>query len=195
MCYYCHTLGKNVDAPDHRSQNCRDRSNTHSKYYQADGEPEGRTTKGCYYCHTLGKNVAAPPHRSRNCRDRSNPHSKYYQDTGNTVIGYHATNSDAANGIATCGFRCGTAGMAGGAIYFATSEEDARRKSNNGNTVVFRCLLRMDRVCELDCNGDASMTLQSLNAKGYDSVKIRRNGDEYVVYEPWRVRILSRSDA
>jgi hypothetical protein len=38
------------------------------------------------------------------------------------------------------------------------------------------------------------MTLQRLSASGYNSVKIHRNGDEYVVYEPSRVRILSTSN-
>jgi hypothetical protein len=92
------------------------------------------------------------------------------------------------------GFRCGTNGLAGGAIYFATSEADARRKSNNGHDVVLRCELTMGRVCELDHNGCPSMTLQRLKQMGYDSVKIRRNGDEYVVYEPSRVRLLVDSD-
>lgn len=31
MCYFCHTLGNNPDAPKHRGENCRDARNTHSK--------------------------------------------------------------------------------------------------------------------------------------------------------------------
>jgi hypothetical protein len=46
MCYYCHQLKNNVSAPSHRSENCRDRSNTHSKYYRADGDPNVRSTSG-----------------------------------------------------------------------------------------------------------------------------------------------------
>jgi hypothetical protein len=46
MCYYCHRLKNNVSAPSHRSKNCRDRSNTHSKYYRADGDPDVRSTRG-----------------------------------------------------------------------------------------------------------------------------------------------------
>jgi hypothetical protein len=38
------------------------------------------------------------------------------------------------------------------------------------------------------------MTLDKLNGKGYDSVKILRNGDEYAVYEPSRVRVLSHHE-
>jgi hypothetical protein len=110
------------------------------------------------------------------------------------VIGYHATNSDAAARIASCGFRCGTNGLAGGAIYFATSEADARRKSNHGNAVVLVCELALGRTLTLDQDGDPSMTLHKLNGMGYESVKIRRNGDEYAVYEPWRVHILHRQN-
>ena len=31
MCYFCHGLGNNPDAPPHRGENCRDARNTHSK--------------------------------------------------------------------------------------------------------------------------------------------------------------------
>jgi hypothetical protein len=110
------------------------------------------------------------------------------------VIGYHATSSAAADRISSWGFRCGTNGLAGGAIYFATSEADARRKSNHGDDVVLCCELTMGRVCELDHDGCPSLTLQMLNQLGYDSVKIRRSGDEYAVYEPWRVHILHRQN-
>ncbi len=84
--------------------------------------------------------------------------------------------------------------MAGGAMYFAMSEADAKRKSNNGDDVVFRCELTMGRTLQLDHTGHPSMTLQKLSAMGYNSVKIHRNGDEYAVYEPYRVRILGTSD-
>jgi 8-oxo-dGTP pyrophosphatase MutT (NUDIX family) len=33
MCYLCHTLGKNPTAPKHESLNCRDPTNTHSRFY------------------------------------------------------------------------------------------------------------------------------------------------------------------
>ncbi len=31
MCYFCHTLGNNPDAPPHRSPNCLSPNNTHSQ--------------------------------------------------------------------------------------------------------------------------------------------------------------------
>ena len=96
--------------------------------------------------------------------------------TGQTVVGYHATSARAAASIRAGGFRCGSVGLAGGGIYFATSEHDASRKSNHGNDVVLMCQLTLGRTLTLDQHGDQSMTLQKLNARGYDSVKILRNG-------------------
>ena len=108
-----------------------------------------------------------------------------------TVVGYHATNASAARSIRANGFQCGRIGLAGGGIYFATSEQDASRKSNNGRDVVFKCQVTLGRTLTLDNDGNSTMTLDKLNGMGYDSVKILRNGDEYVVYEPSRVRVLS----
>jgi hypothetical protein len=110
------------------------------------------------------------------------------------MVGYHATNAAAARKILANGFRCGRKGLAGGAIYFATSEEDASRKSNNGNDIVLKCRVTLGRTLTLDEDGDPTMTLDKLNGKGYDSVKILRNGDEYAVYEPSRVRVLSHHE-
>lgn len=110
---------------------------------------------------------------------------------GQDMIGYHATNASAARKILANGFRCGSKGLAGGAIYFATSEQHASRKSNNGNDIVLKCQVALGRTLTLDDDGDPNMTLDKLNGMGYDSVKILRTGDEYAVYEPWRVHVLS----
>ena len=113
------------------------------------------------------------------------------QEREQIVVGYHATSASAARSIRANGFRCGRKGLAGGAIYFATSEQHASRKSNHGNDVVLKCQVTLGRTLTLDKDGDPTMTLDELNGMGYDSVKILRNGDEYVVYEPSRVRVLS----
>ena len=113
------------------------------------------------------------------------------QEQEQIVVGYHATSASAARSIRANGFRCGRKGLAGGAIYFATSEQHASRKSNNGHEVVLKCQVTLGRTLTLDEDGDPTMTLDKLNGKGYDSVKILRTGDEYAVYEPSRVRVLS----
>lgn len=40
MCHFCHNLRNNLFAPDHRSENCRDLKNTHSKYYKPQPQPQ-----------------------------------------------------------------------------------------------------------------------------------------------------------
>ena len=122
------------------------------------------------------------PRSSRSCATSSQ---------GDSIVGYHATNATAARSIRANGFQCGRKGLAGGAIYFATSEQHASRKSNHGNDVVLKCQVTLGRTLTLDKDGDPTMTLDELNGMGYDSVKILRNGDEYAVYEPSRVRVLS----
>ena len=90
---------------------------------------------------------------------------------GQSIVAYHATDAAAAVSIRANGFRCGSSGLAGGGIYFATSEQDASRKSNHGNDVVLTCQLTLGRTLTLDQHGDPTMTLHKLNGMGYDSVK------------------------
>ena len=33
MCYWCHKLKHNEKAPSHKSENCRDKLNSHSKHF------------------------------------------------------------------------------------------------------------------------------------------------------------------
>lgn len=103
---------------------------------------------------------------------------------------YHATNANAAEKIKRNGFQCGRSGLAGGGIYFAENSTDAMRKSNNGAEAVLRCDVDLGRCKTLDSSGDSNLTLTRLNREGFDSVRIIRNGDEYVVYEAHRVRVL-----
>jgi hypothetical protein len=152
------------------------------------GAPVVNVSYVCQYCGMRGRSpgevlhTTSCPRSGRSCATSS---------TGQTVVGYHATNASAAASIRAGGFRCGCSGLAGGGIYFATSEHDARRKSNHGNDVVLVCELALGRTLTLDQDGDPSMTLHKLNGMGCDSVRILRNGDEYVVYEPSRVRLLN----
>lgn len=140
----------------------------------------------CKYCGVVAssEDLLDPSNHDSSCPRSSR---RPAQD----MVGYHATNAAAATKILANGFRCGSKGLAGGAIYFATSEQHASRKSNNGNDIVLKCQVTLGRTLTLDDDGDPTMTLDKLNAKGYDSVKILRNGDEYAVYEPSRVRVLS----
>ena len=153
----------------------------------------------CTYCdvHLSPDEFHDPANHASSCRFRTcstgsnDSRSCATSSQDESIVGYHATNASAARSIRANGFRCGSKGLAGGAIYFATSEQHAKRKSNHGNDVVLKCQVTLGRTLTLDEDGDPTMTLDELNGKGYDSVKILRNGDEYAVYEPSRVRVLS----
>jgi hypothetical protein len=105
---------------------------------------------------------------------------------------YHCTTKSKAAAIRRNGFRCGSSGIAGGAVYFAASVEDAARKSHY-NGVVLVCEVDLGRVHDVGYNGDSSLSLTKVRALNCDSVRIPRNGDpgtEYCVYEPSRVRVV-----
>ena len=50
--------------------------------------------------------------------------------------------------------------------------------------------MNLGRVMHVARSGDNSLTLSSLNRKGFDSVCIPRYGTEYCVYEPSRIRVV-----
>ena len=102
---------------------------------------------------------------------------------------FHCTSTSNAASIKSRGFHCGSSGLAGGGIYFATSVDDASRKAHD-HGVVLECEVDLGNVMHLQYSGDSSLTLYSVRSRGYDSVCIPRNGTEYCVYEPRRVRVL-----
>jgi hypothetical protein len=55
-----------------------------------------------------------------------------------TTVLYHATNWRSANSILQGGFCRGSGGLAGSAIYFASSQKKARNKSQRGSDTVLR---------------------------------------------------------
>ena len=55
---------------------------------------------------------------------------------------------------------------------------------------ILECTVDIGNFKALGKEGDRHMTLERLRAEGYDSVRIQRDlssGQEYVVYESWRV--------
>jgi hypothetical protein len=104
---------------------------------------------------------------------------------------YHCTDQSSADSICSSNFRCGSDGITGGGIYFAVSVEDASRKARRKG-VVLECEVDLGSVLDVEFNGDSSLNLARVRARGCNSVRIPRNGTEYCVYEPSRVRVVRR---
>lgn len=103
---------------------------------------------------------------------------------------YHQTDEETAELIlATQTMLPGTQGLAGGGIYFATDPGLTGHKARKKG-VILECTVDIGAFKALGKEGDRHVTLERLRAEGYDSVRIQRDlgsGQEYVVYESWRV--------
>jgi len=71
MCYFCHTLGNNINAPDHRSRNCRDTRNIHSKQYIPPTKPN---VNFAAKCGALGCSENHYRHYCKFCRNPDSNH-------------------------------------------------------------------------------------------------------------------------
>ena len=108
---------------------------------------------------------------------------------------YHQTCEEVAQAILReQTMKPGAAGVAGGGIYFATTQDltghKARRKG-----VILQAKVRLGRILELDREGDHQMCLSKLRSRGFDSVSINRghtSGMEYVVYDSEQVLEVKR---
>jgi hypothetical protein len=107
---------------------------------------------------------------------------------------FHCTNAENAASIRRNGFRCGKSGLAGGGIYLAETEEDAKRKAHQ-HGVIIECEVDLGKVHKVGFDGDESLCLSRLKSMGCNSVSIARKGTEYCVYEPQRVAVVQVQDA
>lgn len=99
---------------------------------------------------------------------------------------YHATNRDAAENIKVEGkLRPGVKGFAGGAIYFSSSPDAARRKMRQGHaSVIITCEVDLGK-CEYSARN------QMDKGNGFDTVIVPfQAGDVYAVYDPMRIEII-----
>merc|ERR1712151_131877 len=103
---------------------------------------------------------------------------------------YHQTDAATAEIILrTQHMKPGKKGLAGGGIYFATTQELTGHKAISKG-VILKAYVRLGRILTLDSDGDTRMTFEKLQSKGFDSVCIARkvsSGHEYVVYDPAQV--------
>lgn len=108
---------------------------------------------------------------------------------------YHQTSTDNADSIIRSqqmlgGERLGLGGSGG--IYFAEMSQETTRKATNLGALL-RAQVRLGRVKTISTSGDSSITVESLQAEGYDSVRIPRlGGTEYVAYKSDQVTSIQR---
>ena len=104
---------------------------------------------------------------------------------GTTVVCYHQTSEKAAKAILRTGrFNRGSAGIAGGGIYFAVSAKETDDKTHHRG-VILMADVRVGNVAHKtvdECSGNETFT--ELRKAGYDSVRIHglRTGEEIVIY-------------
>lgn len=111
-----------------------------------------------------------------------------------TVTLYHQTSPAACRGILQTGFRLGSGGWCGNAIYFAKTPEATRTKaiaptSQVGcmlevTVVMSRVLQWKDVGCGAGWKAFVNWTDQSLRDYGYDSIIMKRaDGPEYIIFD------------
>ena len=113
--------------------------------------------------------------------------------TTNHQVLYHATDEAAAQAILTSQQMVrGSAGAAGGGIYFAASPADARRKARTTGSVVLKARVALGSSKVLS-QTDPNISFTSLQREGCDSVRLTAlHGDEFIVYNWDQVRQIER---
>jgi hypothetical protein len=112
---------------------------------------------------------------------------------GNVRTLLHQTGVDGARGIITSGrMNRGSTGIAAGGIYFAVTANDTMHKAHR-HGFLFTLSVRLGNVEHWQKDRqDQSVTFESLQRRGVDSVHIPRDGgDEYIVYHSDQVQLLS----
>mmetsp|Transcript_48470 Transcript_48470/g.127982 ORF Transcript_48470/g.127982 Transcript_48470/m.127982 type:complete len:269 (+) Transcript_48470:95-901(+) len=130
------------------------------------------------------KGGAAPPSSGSGWH----PH---HASSTNVKTLYHMTSPMICRMILTSGFRAGSEGWCGGAIYFAEDPAAVKTKAI-GTQSHWGCLLEvyvdLGKVLQLGPQCDKSMTGAKLAAMGYNSITFNPgDGNEYIIYDTSRV--------
>jgi len=107
---------------------------------------------------------------------------------------YHQTSPEIAAMIMHGGFKPGSAGWCGGAIYFADSPKATFTKaigSDSHTGVILQANVNLGKVCKMSRTCDSSMTPEKAHAMGCDTIEFNPgDGNEFVVYDSRRVRSI-----
>jgi len=107
---------------------------------------------------------------------------------------YHQTSPEIAAMIMRTGFKPGSAGWCGGAIYFAQNPKATFTKAigtQSHTGVILQANVNLGRVCKMAKHCDMSMTPQKANAMGCDTIEFNPgDGNEFVIYDSRRVKAI-----
>lgn len=106
-----------------------------------------------------------------------------------SIILYHQTSTTIADIILKTGImKPGNCGIAGPAIYFATSPENTNHKARFQGAIL-ECLVDVGNVKKTGPEGDPYMNKSILSSQGYNSIYIPRvRGEEYAIYDTNRIK-------
>jgi len=94
---------------------------------------------------------------------------------GEVLTVFHQTSPAAGSSILRSGFRPGTSGNCGGAIYFTTSPHATSLLALNGRGFMIEAQVDLGRVKWMPGHCDSHMTGAKLRSMGYDSIRLDRS--------------------
>jgi len=111
---------------------------------------------------------------------------------------YHTTSPEIAELILKGGFKAGSDGWCGGAIYFIDTPELPKTKYSPTTTkdgAILEARVDMGRMATMDkkCSAGYGLGVQALEANGFDSLTFNPgDGDEFVIADNSRVVSVKR---
>jgi hypothetical protein len=113
------------------------------------------------------------------------------QKKANIVKAYHVTSPAVCKLILAGGFKPGSKGWCGGAIYFAATIQSVWTKAigvDSRTGCLLEAKVNMGKIKKMGPKCDMAMTPKTLAAEKYDSIAFNPgDGIEYVIYDPSRV--------
>mmetsp|Transcript_58023 Transcript_58023/g.162714 ORF Transcript_58023/g.162714 Transcript_58023/m.162714 type:complete len:258 (+) Transcript_58023:71-844(+) len=122
-------------------------------------------------------------------------------ETGGQLLRlYHQTSAAAGESILRTGFRLGSGGLCGPAIYFSPSAKDTDVKAVGGRGFIIEAMVDMGRMKHMSGQCDHSMNAAKMRQHGWDSITLDRGGFgecwflphcyEYIIYDKHRIKSM-----
>jgi len=128
----------------------------------------------------ISKMVTSTTNTTNTTNTRQGRRERLQASTCRTV--YHQTDDESAQAILRSKrFNRGSSGIAGPGIYFAETPEATQNKARKRGHIL-RCTILLGNMLELGAQGDSTLSIEKMRARGYDSASVARELKEYVVY-------------